>query len=182
MTTKDYYSILQVKPSASEEEIRSAYKRLALEYHPDLSKHPGAEELMKLFNEAYNVLRDPQKRAQYDHERYIEQHAPGASETPAGPPAAPAAPRPPVPTQPVKEKPEPAIDLAEEKKQMQNEVLSRMFILLVILLVTFVLFVVSLFIEGFSPLILLPLVVLSLVLITSIVLRVQRFSRLNRRN
>ncbi|NLG72963.1 MAG: DnaJ domain-containing protein [Chloroflexi bacterium] len=174
MTTKDYYSILQVRPNASEEEIRSAYKRLALEYHPDLSKHPGAEELMKLFNEAYNVLRDPQKRAQYDQERLIEQHAPIAAEAPAA--------QPPVPTQPVKGPPEPAIDLAEEKKQMQNDVLSRMFILLVILLVTFVLFLVSLFVEGFSPLILLPLVVFSLVLIASIVLRVQRFSRLNRRD
>jgi curved DNA-binding protein len=67
MDYKDYYQILGVARSASADEIRSAYRKLALKYHPD--RNPGdkqAEEKFKEMNEAYQVLSDPQKRTRYD--------------------------------------------------------------------------------------------------------------------
>lgn len=67
MDYKDYYQILGVARSASANEIRSAYRKLALKYHPD--RNPGdkqAEEKFKEMNEAYQVLSDPKKRARYD--------------------------------------------------------------------------------------------------------------------
>ncbi len=67
VTQKDYYAILGVSRTATQEEIKKAYRRLALKYHPD--KNPGdaeAEERFKEVNEAYHVLGDPAKRAQYD--------------------------------------------------------------------------------------------------------------------
>jgi len=65
---KDYYHILGVPRNASEEEIKKAYRRLAMQYHPD--RNPGKEEWanekFKEINEAYGALGDPQKRRQYD--------------------------------------------------------------------------------------------------------------------
>jgi curved DNA-binding protein len=69
MQFKDYYEILAVEPSAGEAEIKTAYRRLARKYHPDVSKEAGAEEKFKSVNEAYEALRDPQKRAAYDQLR-----------------------------------------------------------------------------------------------------------------
>ena len=66
MEFKDYYKALGVEPSASEAEIKTAYRRLARKYHPDVSKEAGAEERFKAVNEAYEVLKDKDKRAQYD--------------------------------------------------------------------------------------------------------------------
>jgi len=65
---RDYYEILGVQKSASADEIKSAYRRLALKHHPDRnpSNHKEAEEKFKEISEAYAVLSDPQKRAQYD--------------------------------------------------------------------------------------------------------------------
>ena len=69
MEFKDYYDTLGVKPDASEAEIKSAYRKLARKYHPDVSKETGAEERFKSVNEAYEVLRDKDKRASYDQVR-----------------------------------------------------------------------------------------------------------------
>jgi curved DNA-binding protein len=66
MEFKDYYATLGVEPSAGEAEIKTAYRRLARKYHPDVSKEKGAEERFKSINEAYEVLRDKEKRQQYD--------------------------------------------------------------------------------------------------------------------
>ncbi|HEY5544299.1 MAG TPA: molecular chaperone DnaJ [Candidatus Binatia bacterium] len=66
-TKKDYYELLGVGRSAGEDEIKKAYRKLALQYHPD--RNPGdkhAEEKFKEVSEAYSVLSDPQKRSQYD--------------------------------------------------------------------------------------------------------------------
>ncbi|KRG70666.1 DnaJ C-terminal domain-containing protein [Pseudoxanthomonas dokdonensis] len=69
MEFKDYYSILGVEPTAGDAEIKTAYRRLARKYHPDVSKESGAEDQFKAVNEAYEALRDPQKRAAYDQLR-----------------------------------------------------------------------------------------------------------------
>ncbi|HYF28501.1 MAG TPA: DnaJ domain-containing protein [Baekduia sp.] len=64
--THDLYDVLGVQRDASQEEIRRAYRRLARRHHPDLSDDPAAEERFKAISEAYDVLGDPNKRAQYD--------------------------------------------------------------------------------------------------------------------
>jgi hypothetical protein len=63
---KDYYDILQVSKSAEQVVIEGAYKRLALKYHPDTSSSTNSTSKMQELNEAYSVLRDPVKRAEYD--------------------------------------------------------------------------------------------------------------------
>ncbi|MDR7194802.1 DnaJ C-terminal domain-containing protein [Luteimonas terrae] len=69
MQFKDYYEILGVEPNAGDAEIKTAYRRLARKYHPDVSKEPGAEDTFKSINEAYEALRDPDKRKAYDQLR-----------------------------------------------------------------------------------------------------------------
>ena len=63
---KDYYDVLSIQRSASKEEIKNSYRKLALQYHPDRNKSPGAEEKFKEISEAYAVLSDDEKRKRYD--------------------------------------------------------------------------------------------------------------------
>ncbi len=65
-TKKDYYDILGVSRDADEKAIKAAYRRLARKYHPDVNKEAGSEDRFKEVSEAFAVLSDPQKRAQYD--------------------------------------------------------------------------------------------------------------------
>ena len=66
MAKKDYYEILGVSKTADEREIKKAYKRLAMKYHPDRNQEQDAETKFKEVKEAYEVLTDDQKRAAYD--------------------------------------------------------------------------------------------------------------------
>src|SRR6478672_1793594 len=63
---RDYYDVLGVARDASQDDIRRAFRRLARQYHPDISKEDGAEARFKEVNEAYEVLSDTEKRRQYD--------------------------------------------------------------------------------------------------------------------
>ena len=80
MAAGDYYDTLGVPRNADEKEIQKAYRSLARKFHPDVCKEPGAEEKFKVINEAYGVLSDAQKRAQYDqmgHETFYLGNRPG---------------------------------------------------------------------------------------------------------
>ena len=66
MVKRDYYDVLGLSRSTTEEEVRKAFRKKAMEYHPDRNKNPDAEEKFKEVNEAYQVLIDPRKRTQYD--------------------------------------------------------------------------------------------------------------------
>ncbi|HZO87822.1 MAG TPA: DnaJ C-terminal domain-containing protein [Chthonomonadaceae bacterium] len=66
VTFQDYYDVLGVSRDATQEQIQAAFRKLARKYHPDVNKAPEAEEKFKQINEAYEVLRDPEKRRKYD--------------------------------------------------------------------------------------------------------------------
>ena len=65
-SNRDYYEVLGLQKNASADEIKTAFRKLARQYHPDVSQEEDAEEKFKEINEAYGVLSDPQKRARYD--------------------------------------------------------------------------------------------------------------------
>lgn len=67
MQYKDYYAVLGVARDASQDEIKKAYRRMAHKYHPDVSKEKDAEARFKEVGEAYEVLKDPEKRSAYDN-------------------------------------------------------------------------------------------------------------------
>src|SRR3569623_3540608 len=66
MEYKDYYKILGVARTATQDEVKRAYRKLARKYHPDVSKEADAEAKFKEVGEAYEVLKAPEKRAAYD--------------------------------------------------------------------------------------------------------------------
>jgi curved DNA-binding protein len=74
MKYKDYYAALGVERNATPEQIKAAYRKLARKFHPDVSKEKNAEEKFKEVAEAYETLKDPEKRAAYDQ---LGRHAPG---------------------------------------------------------------------------------------------------------
>ena len=69
MEFKDYYTILGVPPEADDKEIKAAYRKLARKYHPDVNADADAESKFKEVAEAYKVLKDAEKRAEYDQLR-----------------------------------------------------------------------------------------------------------------
>ena len=74
---RDYYEVLGVKRESSKDEIKDAYRKLAMQFHPDRNKDAGAEERFKEISEAYAVLSDDQKRQQYNnlgHQGFDQQY------------------------------------------------------------------------------------------------------------
>src|SRR3954465_7249479 len=74
MKYKDYYKVLGVQRGAGDDEIKKAYRKLARKYHPDVSKEPNAKERFQEVSEAYETLKDKEKRAAYDS---LGSHRPG---------------------------------------------------------------------------------------------------------
>ncbi len=66
MAKRDYYEVLGVGKDASKDEIKKAYRKLSKKYHPDINKEEGSDDKFKEISEAYEILSDEDKRAQYD--------------------------------------------------------------------------------------------------------------------
>jgi curved DNA-binding protein CbpA len=170
---KDFYEILQIQLTASQEEVKSAYKRLALLYHPDLSSHPQATLLMQSLNEAFEVLGSQEKRAQYDQDRLSA----------AAPEPVKVEPDPTSPTQPVstvqkeQDSPEQAPKepaRREPDPRLYGWIRNQLKIFVWIMGLTMFLFLWSLIAGRVSPVAVLVLVLLSVSVVASIVMRIRR--------
>jgi molecular chaperone DnaJ len=75
---RDYYEVLGINKSSTQDEIKKAFRKLAMKYHPDVNKEKGAEEKFKEINEAYEVLSDENKKSVYD--RYGHEGLSGAGQ------------------------------------------------------------------------------------------------------
>lgn len=84
MEFKDYYKILGVKPDAEAKDIKTAYRKLARKYHPDMNPDEGAEEKFKEVAEAYEVLKDTARRAEFDELRQYGGQSRGGFQPPPG--------------------------------------------------------------------------------------------------
>ncbi len=80
MAKRDYYEVLGVDKNATQDEIKKAYRKLAMKFHPDRNKEPGAEEKFKEAAEAFDVLKDPEKKARYDQFGFSGLHSGGYQE------------------------------------------------------------------------------------------------------
>src|SRR5512136_3100052 len=80
MAQRDYYEVLGVARTASSEEIKAAFRKLARQYHPDVSQEANAEERFKEINEAYAVLSDADRRAAYDRFGHAGVKGPGGAQ------------------------------------------------------------------------------------------------------
>jgi hypothetical protein len=80
--TEDYYMLLKIRRDATQDEVRRAYRRLALELHPDVNPDPDVAERFKEINRAYEVLSDVKKRQRYDRSRDYFQHSGGDAASP----------------------------------------------------------------------------------------------------
>lgn len=74
MSKRDYYEVLGISQDASKQDIKKAYRKLARQYHPDVSEEENAQEKFKEVKEAYETLSDDQKRSQYDQFGHDGQH------------------------------------------------------------------------------------------------------------
>ena len=85
MLGEDYYQLLHIEKSASRDEIKKAYRALALQYHPDINPDEDAEERIKKLNQAYSVLADPEQRQLYDVYGEVPLRARSSQQTPQRP-------------------------------------------------------------------------------------------------
>ena len=158
---RDYYAILQIASNASTEDVKAAYRRLALEHHPDRVDDPLATEQMQRINEAYGVLIDPLKREEYDLER--------ASQFRSAP----------IEGQFWSEDPDQTQEIQVRKDQVENQqswVRSQLKIFFRIFLITAALFLWTLVTGQINIAVLILLLVISLQVIVSIVMRIRNLS------